>query len=113
MDPGCIFCRIVTGEVPAQIAYQDDYAVAFYDIRPVAPVHLVVVPRRHLVPPDAFNEADALGHLLEAAARAAASEGIAATGYRLVINVGEDAGQEVQHLHAHLLGGRHLAWPPG
>lgn len=113
MDPGCIFCRIAAGEVSAEIVYKDDFAVAFYDIHPVAPVHVVVVPRRHLLPADASTEDGELGHLMAAAARAAAASGVAAGGYRLVMNVGEDAGQEVQHLHVHLLGGRHLGWPPG
>ena len=113
MDAECIFCRIAAGTVPAQIVYEDDDAVAFYDIHPVSPVHLVVVPRRHLTPEDGGQDEAILGHLFVAANRAAEATGVAASGYRLVVNIGEDAGQEVRHLHMHLLGGRHLGWPPG
>lgn len=106
----CIFCRIIAGEVPATVVYQDDLVVAFRDINPVAPVHILVVPRRHVASLAEVGEADRawLGHLQEVAAELARREGIAATGFRLVVNCGPDAGQEVMHLHYHLIGGRRL-----
>ncbi len=107
----CIFCRIAAGALPTPLVYEDADAVAFRDIQPQAPVHLLVVPRRHVA---SLNEADdgaLLGRLLLAARKAAALEGLAQ--YRLVINCGEQAGQSVFHLHVHVLGGRVMSWPPG
>lgn len=110
----CIFCRIARGEIPARIVYQDDDAVAFHDLAPQAPWHLLLVPRRHLASVGAASDDDAalLGRLLAAAARIARDAGYG-DAFRLVANSGEAAGQSVFHLHFHLLGGRAFAWPPG
>lgn len=108
----CVFCRIVAGKAPAHVVAEDDVAVAFEDIRPQAPVHVLVVPRRHVA--NARDAEDGLmGRLVAMANRVAGVKGIAESGYRLVANVGRDAGQDVLHLHLHVLGGRPLAWPPG
>lgn len=112
----CIFCRIAAGEIPATIVDQTAEAVAFRDLDPKAPTHILVIPVRHLAAPrDAEGEEGArlLGHLVQLATRVARSEGLDAGGYRLVSNTGPDAGQSVGHLHLHLLGGRHMTWPPG
>jgi histidine triad (HIT) family protein len=110
----CIFCKIVQREVPAKIVYEDDRAVAFNDINPKAPVHVLIVPRRHLGTLLDAGEADdrLLGHLLLAANRVAGQEGIAERGFRLVLNCNSEGGQVVFHLHIHLLGGRPLRWNP-
>ena len=112
----CIFCRIASGEIPATIVDRTDEAVAFRDLDPKAPTHILVVPVRHLpAARDASGDEGArlLGHLVQFATRVARSEGLDAGGYRLVTNTGPDAGQSVPHLHLHLLGGRHMTWPPG
>jgi len=108
----CLFCRIVRGEIPAKLVAQNDDAIAFRDIDPRAPVHVLVVPREHVA---SMTDADpvTLGAVLSLAAHVARQEGVTETGYRVVINTGEHAGQTVHHLHAHLLGGRDMAWPPG
>ena len=112
---GCIFCQVAAHQKPAQILYEDEYSVAFRDIHPQAPVHLLVIPRRHVVSLNDLEEQDAglLGRLLLVAARMAAQEGIDGTGYRTLINTNAEAGQSVFHLHVHVLGGRPLGWPPG
>lgn len=110
MEP-CIFCRIAAGGTETPFIYQDEDAVAFRDIQPQAPVHVLVVPRRHLASLNDADDAMLLGRLLAAARRAAAVAGLEQ--YRLVINTGPDAGQSVPHLHLHVLGGRVMAWPPG
>jgi histidine triad (HIT) family protein len=110
MEP-CIFCRIAAGGTATPFIYQDDDAVAFHDIQPQAPVHLLVVPRRHLASLNEAGDAVLLGRLLMAARQAAARAGLEQ--YRLVVNTGADAGQSVAHLHLHVLGGRVMAWPPG
>lgn len=111
----CIFCKIVAGEIPATIVYRDDQATAFRDLGPKAPVHVLVVPNRHIAGMDDLQEGDAdlIGRLVLAASQVARVEGLAESGYRLVFNSGLDAGQSVFHIHLHLLGGRRLAWPPG
>ncbi len=111
----CIFCRIVKGQAPARIVYEDETVMAFEDLHPQAPVHLLVIPRRHL---PSLSEATAedeplLGRLLAVAARLAQERQLAGRGYRTVINNGAGAGQSVFHLHVHLLGGRLFHWPPG
>ncbi|MBC7287489.1 MAG: histidine triad nucleotide-binding protein [Armatimonadetes bacterium] len=113
--PDCIFCRIVRGEIPADIVYRDEDVVAFRDINPQAPVHILVVPVRHIPELNETSDDDAvlLGKLLLTAVKIAGQEGIGGSGYRLVVNQGRDAGQSVDHLHVHLLGGRAMAWPPG
>ncbi len=114
-DPNCIFCKIAAKQIPAQIAYEDDEALAFHDLSPQAPVHLLVIPKRHIANVALAEESDAplLGLLVRAAAHAARTLGITDSGFRVVANVGPDAGQSVDHLHLHVLGGRHLSWPPG
>jgi histidine triad (HIT) family protein len=111
----CLFCRIIDRKVPAKIVHEDDRAVVIEDIHPQAPVHLLVIPRKHLASlGDALAEDEALlGHLLLVAAQMARERGLAAQGYRTVFNNGAGAGQSVFHLHLHVLGGRTFHWPPG
>ncbi len=109
----CIFCRIVSGDVAASIVSESDDAIAFRDVNPKAPTHLLVVPRSHVSSMDDATEADGLGDLLLFAAQVAREQGLSRRGYRIVINIGENGGQTVEHLHLHVLGGRRLAWPPG
>ncbi len=112
---GCIFCRISERQAPAKIIYEDEWVVAFQDLNPQAPVHLLVVPRKHLPSlEEALPEDEMLlGHTLTVAARLARERGLETKGYRTVINNGSWAGQSVFHLHVHLLGGRIFRWPPG
>jgi histidine triad (HIT) family protein len=114
-EQNCLFCKIAAGEIPAGIVYRDEHAVAFRDINPQAPVHVLVIPREHLESLDdaARRDEAPLGHLLRVAARIANQEGLSEGGYRTVINTGAGAGQSVFHLHLHVIGGRALAWPPG
>ncbi|HEX5131155.1 MAG TPA: histidine triad nucleotide-binding protein [Candidatus Krumholzibacteria bacterium] len=111
----CIFCRIIAGEIPATAVYEDAEIFAFRDINPAAPTHILVIPRRHIGTLNDTGEEDRalLGRLLEAARVIARDQGLVAGGYRVVMNVGEGAGQSVFHAHLHVLGGRPLAWPPG
>lgn len=109
----CLFCRIVRGEIPAKIVAETDTAVAFRDIDPRAPVHVLVIPREHVVSLSETRDPALVGELALLAAQIAAREGIAESGYRTVINTNSDAGQSVPHLHLHLLGGRAMGWPPG
>jgi histidine triad (HIT) family protein len=112
-EPDCLFCRIAAGEIPAEIVYSDDTVVAFRDINPRAPTHVLAIPRRHI--PSAADLTDADGSTLAAlfgAVRHVAEEA-GLRGYRIVTNVGAEAGQSVFHLHLHLLGGRAMTWPPG
>ena len=110
-----IFAKIISGEIPSEKLYEDEHVVAFRDIHPQAPVHVLVVPRKPLVSVADAGEEDAelLGRLLLAAAKVARSLGLEEAGYRLVTNIGEGGGQSVFHLHVHLLGGRRMGWPPG
>jgi len=112
---GTIFSKIIAKQIPAAIVYEDDRVLAFRDISPKAPVHIIVIPKKEIARVSEATAADEalLGHLLMAAAEVARQEGIDGTGYRLVINKGADAGESVPHLHVHLLGGRAMAWPPG
>ncbi len=111
----CLFCRIVAKEIPADVVYETDEVLGIRDIAPVAPVHVLFMPKAHLV--DAANlaadDAALLFELVRAAQAVAENEAIASGGYRLVFNVGDDGGNTVPHLHLHLLGGRALGWPPG
>jgi histidine triad (HIT) family protein len=109
----CLFCRIVRGEIPAKLVAQTDTAVAFRDIDPKAPVHVLVIPRKHVASLSEASDPAMIGELAMFAAAIAAREGIAESGYRTVINTNGDAGQTVPHLHLLLLGGRHMGWPPG
>jgi diadenosine tetraphosphate (Ap4A) HIT family hydrolase len=114
-DPSCLFCTIIAGDIPARKVHEDDLVVAIEDIDPVAPVHLLLMPREHVASAAELAEDDAamLGRLFGVAARLAADAGLPERGYRLVSNVGADGGQSVPHLHVHLVGGRRFAWPPG
>lgn len=107
-----LFTKIINREIPADIVYEDEHCVAFRDIDPKAPVHILIVPRAEIPGVADVPESGDHQHLLNAARKVAEQEGLSA-GYRLVINQGEEAGQSVPHLHVHLLGGRPLAWPPG
>ena len=113
-ESDCLFCRIAAGTIPADIVHQDDLVVAFRDIAPRAPTHILLIPRRHIASAAELTEADGplLGRLFAVAADLARSAGIA-DGYRLVSNVGRWGGQTVDHLHVHLMGGRAFEWPPG
>ena len=113
MSANCLFCRIVRGEIPAAVVAENESAIAFRDIGPQAPVHVLVIPRAHLGSLNDAADAPLLGELLAFAKRVASSEGVADSGYRVVINTGADGGQSVGHLHLHVLGGRALKWPPG
>lgn len=113
MSDTCIFCRIVSGSIPAQIVAQNEGALAFRDLHPQAPVHVLVIPRRHIDSLAAADDAAELGALTLLAAEVARLEGVAESGYRVVTNIGNDGGQTVGHLHFHVLGGRSMAWPPG
>lgn len=112
---GCIFCGIAQGSVPANVVYQNDDVVAFRDLNPQAPTHVLVIPRRHVASIDAMGDGDEelIGRVFAAAKAVAREQGIDASGYRLVTNIGNDAGQTVAHLHVHVLGGRPMSWPPG
>jgi histidine triad (HIT) family protein len=111
----CLFCRVVNRQVPARIVHEDDRAVVIQDIHPQAPVHLLVIPRKHLASLGAAlaEDEELLGHLLLVAAQMARERGLETKGYRTVFNNGAGAGQSVFHLHLHVLGGRALHWPPG
>ncbi len=113
MSDTCLFCRIVRKEIPAKIVLENEHVVAFRDIDPKAPTHVLVVPREHVESLDTATDATMLGNLVLAAAEIARAEGVVGGGYRTVMNCGADAGQSVYHVHLHLLGGRRLAWPPG
>lgn len=111
MKSDCIFCKIVSGEIKAQFIYEDENVVVFRDIHPQAPVHLLIVPKEHV---DAYksgyssHEKELLGSLFHAAEKAAEIEGVKSSGYRLIVNTGPDSGQEIEHLHMHLLAGKKL-----
>ena len=113
MPTDCLFCRIASGEIPATIVAQDEYCVAFRDINPQAPSHVLVIPRAHIATLDDVRDAEVIGRLLLKAADIARQEGIADSGYRAVINTNAGAGQTVFHVHVHVLGGRRMTWPPG
>ncbi len=115
MEDNCLFCKIVAGEVPATVVHEDALAVAFEDVNPQAPQHVLIIPREHM---DSLNDVSKgdealIGHLFRIAAQIADQRGIGESGFRAVVNTGPDAGQSVQHVHVHLLGGRSMAWPPG
>jgi histidine triad (HIT) family protein len=111
----CLFCKMVAGDIPADIVYQDDDVLAFRDINPQAPVHVLIIPKRHIstlndLTPD---DAELIGKLSLAAAKIAQQEGVADAGYRTLINTNREGGQVVFHIHMHLMGGRRMGWPPG
>ena len=111
----CLFCRIVTGEIPAKRVFEDDQLIAFEDINPQAPMHVLVIPRDHVATLNDLEPShdELVGAMVRRAAAIAASRGYAEGGYRTVFNCNGDAGQTVFHLHLHVLGGRRMAWPPG
>jgi histidine triad (HIT) family protein len=106
----CIFCKIIAGQAPARVIYRDDQAIAFWDAHPIAPIHILIVPVRHIesLKTAGSDDEGLIGHLALVARQLAEQNGVAQTGYRLVINTGPHAGQSVFHLHLHLIGGRHL-----
>lgn len=114
-DPDCLFCKIIAGEIPADIIFESEAAIAFRDINPQAPTHVLIIPRQHVATiNDIESEHESLvGGLFSAAKAIAEDEGLSEDGYRVVMNCNEAAGQTVFHLHLHLLGGRRLDWPPG
>lgn len=111
----CLFCKIVAGEIPSEKVFEDEAVLAFRDINPQAPTHILVIPKDHVASAAELEDRHAgdLVSIFKAAAAIAASEGIAETGYRLITNIGREAGQTVFHLHFHLIGGRPMGWPPG
>ena len=115
MEQDCLFCRIVRREIPSQIVHETDNLLAFRDIDPKAPLHVLIIPKRHIASVSDVEPADAplLGELFVAARAIAQEQGVAEDGYRVVVNTGAGAGQTVFHIHMHLLGGRDLSWPPG
>ena len=110
----CLFCKIASGAIPVKRLYEDDHILAFPDINPQAPTHILVIPKKHFasLAHTTAEDTEMLGHLMAEAAKIASAEKLD-NGYRLVINTGPDGGQTVGHLHVHLLGGRHMTWPPG
>lgn len=112
---GCLFCKIVQKQIPAKIMHEDEYSVAFQDINPQAPVHILIVPKKHIADIHSLTitDRDIIGHLFFIAKTIASKQGLDKGGYRLVINNGPDAGQTVFHVHLHLLSGRKFIWPPG
>ena len=115
MAEDCVFCKIADGSIPATIVYESEHAMAFRDLNPHAPTHVLVIPRAHYPDVAALAAGDpaAMVDVVRAAAAVAAADGVTDTGYRLVFNTGPDAGQSVFHVHGHLLAGRTLSWPPG
>lgn len=115
MDSSCLFCKMVSGEITPDVVYEDDAVLAFNDINPKAPTHVLVVPKRHIATLNELDERDAglVGRLFLAARRIAERDGFAGPGYRTVINCNRQAGQSVFHLHLHVLAGRPMGWPPG
>ena len=114
-ESNCLFCKILAGEIPADIVYESETAIAFRDINPQAPTHVLIIPRKHIARINDIGEDDQsiVGSLFSAAREIATAEGMADEGYRAVMNCNEAAGQTVFHIHLHLLGGRDLLWPPG
>ncbi len=115
MAEDCLFCKIVAGDIPADKVFEDDDLLAFKDINPQAPVHVLIIPKKHVPSLDGLEEGDAalMGKLMVAASRIARDLGVSGAGYRSVFNTNKDACQEVFHIHLHLLGGRKFSWPPG
>lgn len=115
MADDCLFCKIIAGDIPSNKVYSDDDVYAFHDIQPAAPTHILVIPKKHLSAVTAAEAADQalLGKMLLVANQIAADQGLAESGFRYVINTGDQGGQTVYHLHLHILGGRQFSWPPG
>lgn len=115
MSENCLFCKIAAGEIPSTEVYSDEHIVAFRDISPAAPQHILLIPRKHIQSVATLTEQDGelMGKLLLTAKKISVDLGVAQSGYRCVLNTGEDGGQTVHHLHLHLLAGRQMSWPPG
>lgn len=113
MPENCLFCRIIRGELPATVVAETSNAIVIRDIDPKAPVHVLVVPRQHIRSLNEISDPALVGRLMALATQVARTEGVSETGYRVVINTNDHGGQTVHHLHAHVLGGRPLHWPPG
>lgn len=111
--PDCLFCKMAAGEIKPDIVHENEHLLAFRDIHPRAPVHILVIPKRHVATLNELDDPALAGELLLAAREIAAQEGLSEPGYRTVINCNAHGGQEVYHLHLHLLGGRRMTWPPG
>jgi len=111
----CLFCKIIAGEIPSEVVYEDEQVTAFRDINPVAPTHILIIPNKHIASINELTPGDEslVGHLFAAAKDLAKQEGIAESGYRLIINVGPHGGQEIYHLHLHLIGGQKMRYPMG
>jgi histidine triad (HIT) family protein len=109
----CLFCKMAAGDIKPDVVYEDNTVLAFRDISPQAPVHIVIIPKRHVATLNDLDDKELAGQLLRSAAIVAQQEGLAEQGYRTVINCNQNGGQTVYHLHLHVLGGRQLAWPPG
>ena len=111
----CIFCKIINKDIPAKVVYEDDRTLAFDDINPQAPVHVLLIPKEHFASLNDIPEekGDLLGHILSKARQVASDKGIKESGYRIVLNTARDSGQDVFHIHFHVLGGRRMTWPPG
>ena len=109
----CLFCKMVSGEIKPDAIFEDDNVLAFRDINPQAPVHILVIPKRHIATLNDLDDAELSGQLLQTAVNLAKQEGLSEDGYRVVFNCNKNGGQAVYHLHLHLLGGRQMTWPPG
>ncbi|MGM0378580.1 MAG: histidine triad nucleotide-binding protein [Bacillota bacterium] len=109
----CIFCKIVNGDIPSDKVYEDEFCMAFNDVNPVAPTHILIIPKKHKKSLNEIDNEDLLGKLMLVAKKIAKDQGLSQDGYRIVNNTGKLGGQTVNHFHLHLLGGRNLQWPPG
>ncbi len=111
----CLFCKIASGDIPSKKAYEDELVYAFHDIDPQAPVHILIIPKKHIASADEVTSENSavVAHIFEVAAKLAKDNGLSANGYRIVTNIGEAGGQTVKHLHFHLMGGRNFTWPAG
>lgn len=111
----CIFCSIIEGKIPSKKIFEDEHILAFNDIKPEAPVHIIIIPKKHIssINEIEYNDNELIGRIYNVAKKIACDLGINESGYRIVTNCGQDAGQSVSHIHFHLLGGRSLSWPPG
>ena len=109
----CLFCKMVSGVIKPDVVFEDDKVLAFRDLNPQAPVHILIIPKTHIATLNDLDDTQLAGHLLQTAVKIAQAEGLAETGYRTLFNCNQHGGQEVYHLHLHLIGGRQLMWPPG
>lgn len=109
----CLFCKMVTGDIKPDTVYEDEQVLAFRDINPQAPVHLLIIPKKHVATLNDLDDTELAGHMMQTAAKIAKQEGVAEDGYRTVFNCNGHGGQEVYHIHLHLLAGRQMVWPPG